>query len=194
MTGPRDSSRFVRSVSAVERTLSRWRTTLSRWAERAFVGRTAARTADSVAAASDTLGRWTRSSWLFGPPDDPQVVVIDLRETYTVGPVLALAGRVGATVGPAWRGSPPRRWLDVAVSTVASAPVRAASALLLGLLVVSLLGTVAAGDAPSGWRLVAAGLALLGTRERRSAAQLADTAAGRAAVALLVPPDTSDRP
>jgi len=42
--------------------------------------------------------------WLTKEPD-PDVVVIDLRETYTVGPIVALCDRLAPAVGRAWRGS-----------------------------------------------------------------------------------------
>lgn len=49
--------------------------------------------------------------WLTTEPE-PDVVVIDLRETRTVGPVLALLDRIFDVVIPYWRASALKRGLD----------------------------------------------------------------------------------
>jgi hypothetical protein len=67
---------------------------------------------DALDRAGAVLGRTLRSSrlyaWLTAEPD-PEVIVIDLRETYTVGPVVAAIDRVAARIGPWWRRSWPKR-------------------------------------------------------------------------------------
>lgn len=54
------------------------------------------------------LGQVTRSSylyrWLTSEPE-PEVIVIDLRETYTAGPVIAAIDGIGAIVAPWYRHS-----------------------------------------------------------------------------------------
>jgi len=59
--------------------------------------------------------RWGRHSflyrWLTKEPD-PDVVVIDLRETYTVGPVIALLDRIAVPLGRSYRVSGLRRLAD----------------------------------------------------------------------------------
>lgn len=94
--------------SAVGRGL---RTTRDRCAE-AFSRSQLVRTADRTGAA---LGGWVRGSWLYDwltAEPEPEVIVIDLRETYTVGPIIAALDRVAAWVGPRWRASTPKRLLD----------------------------------------------------------------------------------
>lgn len=50
-------------------------------------------------------------SWLTAEPD-PDVIVIDLRDTYTVGPVIAVLDRFAPAVERIWRGSLVRRATD----------------------------------------------------------------------------------
>ncbi|MEF8886409.1 MAG: hypothetical protein V5A30_01290 [Haloarculaceae archaeon] len=67
--------------------------------------------------------RWGRQSflyrWLTKEPD-PSVVVIDLRETYTVGPVIAVLDRFAVPLGRSYRASGLQRLADEAAG-VASA-------------------------------------------------------------------------
>lgn len=139
--------------------------------------------------ATATVGRWARDSWLFGPPGEPEVIVIDLRETYTVGPLIAALDRTIAWLAPRWKASGPKRLFDETTGAVAVAPVRAAAIVVLAAAVVRLAVSLATGGTPTGPLLVAVGLALLGTRERRTAAELRATMVGRAVEALLVPPE-----
>lgn len=144
---------------------------------------------------AEPLGRWLRGSWVYGwlaAEPDPDVIVIDLGETYTAGPVLAALDDAVGWAGPRWRDSSPRRLLERATAAVADAPLRFAGWLAVVVLVVGLGVAVAGGAAPPGTLLVALGLALLATRERRSVAELRETWAGRALAALLVPPELSE--
>lgn len=63
----------------------------------------------------DRIGGAVRTSflyrWLTKEPE-PDVIVIDLRETYTIGPIIALLDRVIDWLAPAWRASMPKRALD----------------------------------------------------------------------------------
>ena len=69
--------------------------------------RTAANTS-ALANAGRAVTDWLRQSflyrWLTTEPD-PDVIVIDLRETYTMGPVIALLDRFVPTVDRTWHGS-----------------------------------------------------------------------------------------
>jgi len=71
-------------------------------------GLTTAADASALANGTRTLAHWTRQSfcyrWLTKEPD-PDVIVIDLRETYTVGPVIALLDRLAPVAERIWRGS-----------------------------------------------------------------------------------------
>ncbi|NHN60133.1 MULTISPECIES: hypothetical protein [Halorussus] len=62
----------------------------------------------ALAKGGQIVTSWFRQSfiyrWLTTEPD-PDVIVIDLRETYTVGPVIALLDRLVPTVDRMWRGS-----------------------------------------------------------------------------------------
>lgn len=72
------------------------RQTVTRWVDHAQV----VATAETVGARLATVARdsWLYR-WLTAEPD-PQVVVIDLRETYTVGPLIAALDRVARVVAP----------------------------------------------------------------------------------------------
>jgi len=63
----------------------------------------------------DRVGTAVRNSylyrWLTKEPE-PEVIVIDLRETWTVGPILALLDRFVEWIAPYWRESTPKRALD----------------------------------------------------------------------------------
>lgn len=65
-----------------------------------------------IATATKILARYVRHSflyrWLTTEPD-PDVIVIDLRETYTVGPLIALLDRLALFLVRTWRGSLTRR-------------------------------------------------------------------------------------
>ena len=64
--------------------------------------------ASTIVQMGTTVGRWARHSflyrWLTAEPD-PEVIVIDLRETYTVGPVLAILDRLTGPLGRSYRQS-----------------------------------------------------------------------------------------
>ena len=79
------------------------------------------------------LSGWVRASslyrWLTGEPD-PDVVVIDLRETYAVGPVIALLDRLAAPLGRLYRDSTLQRLVEAVGRTAgALADTRAGRAL-----------------------------------------------------------------
>lgn len=55
-----------------------------------------------------TLDEWTRNAWLYRwltTEPEPEVIVIDLRETHTVGPFVALLDRLAPLAERTWRGS-----------------------------------------------------------------------------------------
>ncbi|WP_135824575.1 hypothetical protein [Halorussus ruber] len=75
----------------------------------AFVDRLAtAADASVIAKSGRTFAFWIHFSffyrWLTKKPN-PEVVVIDLRETYTVGPFIRLLNRLAPTVARIWQGS-----------------------------------------------------------------------------------------
>jgi hypothetical protein len=141
-----------------------------------------------------TLTRWFVGSrivqWFFADPD-PDVIVIDLRETYTVGPLLRVGGRMVASAQRFGDSTGLTSTLEAVFHDFRAAPIRFLGTILL---VVTLLGAgyTVASDAPRralGWWLVLAGIALLATRERRSVDELEGTWVGRA----FLPPDPPER-
>jgi hypothetical protein len=73
--------------------------------------------------AGETAGRWittaVRNSWLYGwltAEPEPEVIVIDLRETYTVGPFIAALDWAIETAAPWYRQSALNRGVDAAVA------------------------------------------------------------------------------
>ena len=97
---------------------------LRRWAAASWLaaaiasietGLDAARDASLLARVARLLARYVRHSslyrWLTKEPE-PDVIVIDLRETYAVGPVIALLDRLAPVLARTWRGSHARRVAD----------------------------------------------------------------------------------
>ncbi|WP_353635031.1 hypothetical protein ABSL23_05815 [Halobacterium sp. NMX12-1] len=91
--------------------------------------------ADAVQRASTSIGRWLESTgtrltrvvqgsflyrWLTAEPD-PDVIVIDLRETYTVGPFIAILDRIVETFVPYYRQSLLKRGIDALTALAARA-------------------------------------------------------------------------
>ncbi|MHB9288006.1 hypothetical protein ACKVMT_13305 [Halobacteriales archaeon Cl-PHB] len=142
---------------------------------------------------SRTLDRWTRHAWLYRwltSEPDPEVVVIDLRETHTIGPILRLLDRVAA--------SRPARWLDAQAATfggrtttiIRQAPLKSLSGVFVGLALTQLaLSVVDASVASPGLWLLVLAVATLGTRVDASWETLAESRIGRALTAAFVPPE-----
>lgn len=124
-------------------------------------------------------------AWLTAEPD-PDVIVIDLRETWTVGPVIALLDAVVEPAAERWERSTARRVLRRLGEGVAAAPAR----LLAVVLLAAAVGLVQAGVVLSGVVVALAGV--LAFFERRSLSALGETATGRVLAALFVPPDPEE--
>lgn len=71
--------------------------------------------------------------WLTKEPE-PDVIVIDLRETWSVGPVIAALDHVLAWLGPHWRGSTLKRGVDALGSVGSRAAETRVGRLLASLL------------------------------------------------------------
>jgi hypothetical protein len=174
-----------------------------RWPESAAVlrwGRRGARVASRAAEgaqlsrAAAAVVAWTESAflyrWLTAEPD-PEVVVIDLRETLTVGPFLVVLDRWLRTLAGGLPTSGLRSLAERVLKTVRDAPVRLASVALLVAVVTSTLAAALVGDlgtAGLAVRLVVATLALLGSRVGQSWPELRETPPVRLFVAALEPP------
>jgi hypothetical protein len=128
-----------------------------------------------------TLKRWTRNSylyrWLTAEPD-PDVIVIDLRETYTVGPILAAMDRAGRYVSNTRAGQASASALASLSAEVERRPVSVFSIVALVALLVNTVVTLAlSGFSKTGLalRLLLVAPLLLGTRSSMTAAELSDT-------------------
>jgi len=143
------------------------------------------------------VGRAVRKSWLYRwltTEPEVDVVVIDLRETMFVGPVLAALDRV---VGPGarhWRDSATGRAVTHLSERFVARPIRTTSVAVLVAAAATLLFLTGLGS-PSrsavGVTLLVAALALAGTRVTASVDDLTETRVYALAVALLMPPDSS---
>lgn len=105
-----DNSAFIGAVRSLARLLQAWAAASSfvRTATRFVRGLTKAANRSAIVNRCRVLARKVRHStgyrWLTQEPE-PDGVVIDLRDTYTIGPFVALLDRVAPTLGRAWRGS-----------------------------------------------------------------------------------------
>jgi hypothetical protein len=202
------------SESAIGRAIERAADRLSRASADSAIIRTGRRTADraSEIAVDSTLadfGRFlaeaTRNSWLFRwltAEPDPEVIVIDLRETWTVGPVLVLLDRILGRLGDAAADS----WFASAAES-AHAEFRAAPLRVLGLLALAVglasavgvfVSAVVADGSIVGIRSVLAlAVAAAGTialRDDRTWSELRETRPVELLVAALEPPEPPESP
>lgn len=173
---------------------------VSDWARDSRIGRSldalsdrfAVATAESsVGGVARTVGEWIRASWCYRwltAEPDPEVIVIDLRETYTVGPIVRVLDRVIDPLADAWEGS----GVQATADAVADAPVRALGIVAAVAVVVEAALSLAQGDLTQFGLLARAvlfGFAALATRVPLSAAELAETRTGRLLRAVLEPPE-----
>lgn len=142
-----------------------------------------------------TLQRWASGSrivqWFLAEPD-PEVIVIDLRETYTVGPVIrALDWTIVRADRLAERTGLASLFRQMA-QRIEAEPLRVTGWVLFACALGGLAASFVSGGLSAGWLLLA-GFALLVTRERRSASELAETRVGRAIIAAFEPPEPPER-
>ncbi len=152
----------------------------------------------AIVAASRDAGRriaaWVRGSaiykWLTAEPD-PDVIVIDLRETWTVGPFLLVLDHVIGALVAAASGS---RLVEVALAgadAIRAAPLRAGGvgAAVVGLLVAvrGVLGGPAIAPLALGVGVAAGGL--IAMRDDRDWETLRETRPVELAIAALEPPE-----
>ncbi|MUV59818.1 hypothetical protein [Halobacterium sp. CBA1126] len=108
-----DGSRIVDAAQRVLTTATRW-----------------------LGSTTDRLTRVVQGSflyrWLTAEPD-PEVIVIDLRETYTVGPFIAILDRIVETLVPYYRQSLLKRGVDVLAVLAAQAADTRSGRLLVAL-------------------------------------------------------------
>jgi hypothetical protein len=152
----------------------------------------------SITALAGSLLLWIRASWIYRwltAEPDPDVIVIDLRETLSVGPVIAAMDRTLRWFVPAAATAVVVR-LTVYLATVArSRPIRLGSR-CLGLVVavgVTLLAlTGGLNEITLGLALVLGALAIAGLPSRASFEDIQNHPVTRALVAALEPPEPPD--
>ncbi|WP_424014111.1 hypothetical protein ACOZ35_13825 [Halorubrum xinjiangense] len=132
--------------------------------------------------------------WLTAEPD-PEVIVIDLRETWTVGPVILLLDAILDRLLPALDDSRVAAAARTGAASTLAAPavVGGLAVLVAGLALV--LVSIAAGTLGTTRLGLAAALTVVGvsaTRERRSWAELRETRPVKLLVAALEPPAPPD--
>lgn len=157
-----------------------------------------AATNSRVGAAGRTVGRWVRGSWLYRwltKEPDPDVIVIDLRETWTVGPVIAVIDRLAGGAEQVLRRSGLGgigRGIEEAVRT---APVQILGIVAFVAVLVNTVAIAALGgldDARLGVRLVLLAMATLATRIDASWDELRDGRVGSVCRAVLEPPQVPE--
>jgi len=192
----------------MDRLRARGRTVRS-WLERSTLGqagRAVSRLLGELADGSRALSglsaveRWVRSSWLYRwltAEPEPDVVVIDLRETVTVRPFLtAIDESIGLLV-TGRRTSIVRRSVERGWRRFRSSPVRYASLFGLFALLGATAASVARGTLSAGgvWlRLVLVLAFLLGARVDRPWAELRTSRPVQLLLAALEPPEPPGEP
>jgi len=150
-----------------------------------------AATESRITSTAATVSDWARASWCYRwltAEPDPDVIVIDLRETYTVGPIISVLDRVVDPLADAWAGST----VETTLSGIADAPVRALGIVVAVAVLVETALSLALGDFTQSSPLVRAvvfGLAALASQVPLSASEIAKTRTGRLLRAILEPPE-----
>ena len=130
--------------------------------------------------------------WLTAEPE-PDVVVIDLRETWTIGPVIAVIDWLVPHGLRMWHGSTARRVLDRTATAFRNAPVRLTSVVVLGVVVARIvLSLGSAGTVSLVAHLFVGALAIAGLRVDWTLEELKASKVSRLAAALFVPPKPPD--
>jgi len=150
-----------------------------------------------------TIGRageqFVRASWLYRwltTEPDPDIVVIDLRETYVGGPLLGMVDRSFAVIANGWGHARSGTLLDQFYETIEARPIRTVSLVVLMAIVANLALTAVLGSltiSAIGVRLIAGSLALAGTRVDASWDDVTDSRTYELLVALLEPPEPPDK-
>jgi len=142
--------------------------------------------------------RTARQSWLYRwltAEPEPDAIVIDLRETMIVGPVLGLLDRLAGPLVRYWDQAQTGAVVNRLSERFIARPIQLVSVVALVAIFTNLMFFAAFGSSSRtaiGIRLVVASLALAGTRVTLSAEDLTKTGAYELAVKLLAPPEPPD--
>ena len=168
--------------------------------EGTLAGVAEAATHSRLSSLAGRLKQFVGASWLYRwltAEPEPDVVVIDLRETLTVGPWLAAADRAIRWLLPATVSSVLFRAGHATAALVRERPVQVTS-VLVGAAGAAALVRTALADEPSsvvvGALALIVVLAVLGSRDDRSWAELRETRWAQWLAAAFEPPEPPDRP
>ena len=158
--------------------------------------RTRAAVADSVAGGFlRAITRAVRASWLYRwltAEPDPEVIVIELRETAIVGPLLGILDWLLVRLLAHWGGSVLSGITDRSLGVLRARPIQVISTAALAGITATLVLEIVSGTPSAsavGVRLLGMSLTLAGTRLTYSTAELAETRIYDVIVALLEPPE-----
>lgn len=151
-----------------------------------------------VASVTATLERWLTNSfgyrWLRADPD-PDVIVINLRETATVGPVVRLFERFFVVVIPAILESRTWQLSKQARKRLRAEPLRPIGGVVTVFAVTMFVWSAITGSVSAVWAAVLLGLSAAGVsafRDRRSWEQLRETRPMTVLAAIFLPPESPD--
>ncbi|WP_459191160.1 hypothetical protein [Halosimplex sp. J119] len=153
-----------------------------------------------LAAGVDWSAHAARASWLYNwltAEPDPDIVVIDLRETYVVGPVIRILDWAFDIFGRGWEHARSGRLFEEFYRLLVDRPIQIGSAAVLAAVVAGLAMTIVLGSPTRetiGFGLLAASVALAGTRIRVSWDEVTDSQTYELLVALLEPPEPPEPP
>lgn len=186
-----ETGTFIRN-STIVRTLTQFSTTVTQHIRTAY-----------QAACMGALGDWTIRKtkesflyrWLTAEPD-PEVIVIDLRETMTAGPIIAGLYRTIATLTPGVKSATITEACRQTITLLSQRPVRYLGLLTLLLAGLSFLITLGTGH-PSplviGIHILFFLGGVLGLRSTRSWNELLETRIAQAMIQAFEPPDGPER-
>ena len=155
-----------------------------------------------LAALSMALASWIHSSflyrWLTAEPN-PDIIVINLRETRTIGPILSVCDSAVGILARAWEAAGAGAVTDSTHDALRKHPVRTLSLVALGAILTNIVVSLVFGTFNTTelaiW-IVAGTLAVLGTRIRVSWDQCTESAIVQYLVAVFEPPEppSSEKP
>ncbi len=145
------------------------------------------------------FARYVRASyiyrWLTAEPE-PEVIVIDLRETYTVGPFIRAFDRVLNTLETTYSGSRTESIVTSTSEAVRARPIRMLGIVGIAFVTVWLLAAVATGTLSTGLTVglgLLLVLSILSLRSTRSLEEVLETQIAKVLVSAFEPPEPPSR-
>lgn len=169
--------------------------TVPRWTDRSVLYRLTTALTERFETAFERLLRHSRGyRWLTADPN-PNVIVIDLRETKTIGPLLRVLERVLSIVVPAVIHSRTRRIWREGARRLRGEPLRYVGGVLLTLAIASAVSAVLDGSFTPVQAIIVTVLALCGVlavADGRSWSELGETRMVGLLAAVFLPPEPPD--